>query len=159
MATPLQPDSVVDDGSTTEDIFAGYAMVGIAFGATKVTAGARVERTQFKTRGNQIRGAVISPDRAGRNYDNVLPSVVLKHDFNRRLVGRASVSTSIMRPAFGETAISSSISDTDTEVVAGNPRLATLEATNFDASLEYYLPSLGVVSAAVFHQRIDNVSR
>ncbi len=158
VATPLQPDSVVDDWNTDEKILAGYAMGGVTFGQTKITAGARIERTEFETRGNQIRGGAITPDRAVRDYDNVLPSVVVRHDFNRQLVGRASVSTSLMRPAFGETAISRAISDTDTEVVAGNPRLATLESTNFDASLEYYLPSLGLVSAAVFHKRIDNFS-
>lgn len=156
--TLLQPDSVLDDWSADEDILAGYVMGGLTFGRTKLTGGLRVERTEFATRGNQLRGTALTPERAARDYDNALPSLVLRHDFTPRLVGRAAVSTSLMRPAFGETAIARSVSDTDTEVVAGNPRLQTLESRNFDASLEYYLPSLGVVSVAIFHKQIDNFS-
>lgn len=154
----LQPDSVLDDWRSDEDVWAGYAMGGVTFGQTNVIAGVRVERTEFETRGNQFRGTAITPTSTGRDYDNVLPSVVLRHDFNRRLVARASYSTSIMRPAFGETAIFRSVADSDLEVEAGNPALETLEARSFDASLEYYLPSLGMVSAAVFHKKIDHFS-
>lgn len=157
-ATVLQPDSVLEDWTSDEDIFAGYATGGITFGQTNLLAGVRVERTEFKTRGNQFRGVAITATSASRSYDNVLPTVVLRHDFNRRLVGRASISSSLMRPAFGETAIYRAIADNDAEIQAGNPALATLEARSFDASLEYYLPSLGVVSAAVYHKQIDNFS-
>lgn len=156
-ATVLQPDSVIEDWTSDEKILAGYGMGGIQFGATSVIAGVRAERTEFKTRGNQFR-TVVTALEAGRDYDNILPSVVLRHDFSRRLVGRASYSTSLMRPAFGETAIYQSVVDGDLEIESGNPALETLEARSFDASVEYYLPSLGVISAAVFHKQIDNFS-
>lgn len=156
--TPLAPDTDLDDWRAEERILAGYAMGGITFGQTKVTAGARVERTEFETRGNTIRGTAVAPATTSRDYDHVLPSVVVRHDFTRSLVGRASYSTSLMRPAFGETAIARSIADSDGEISAGNPALSALEAQSFDASLEYYLPSLGVVSAAVFHKKIDHFS-
>ncbi|HEY1108417.1 MAG TPA: TonB-dependent receptor, partial [Opitutaceae bacterium] len=158
VGTPLAPDTDLDDWRSEERILAGYAMGGVTLGQTKVTAGARLERTEFETRGNVIRGAAIVPTTAGRDYDHVLPAIIVRHDFNRRLVGRASYSTSLMRPAFGETAISRNIADADGEISAGNPALSALKAESFDASLEYYLPSLGVVSAAVFHKKIDNFS-
>lgn len=156
--TPLFPDTDVEDWNSEEEVIAGYVMGGFTAGATQVMGGARLERTAFATRGNQIRGTTIAPTSARRDYENLLPAVVVRHDFSRRLVGRISYSTSLMRPTFSETAIYRNVADADTDVTAGNPRLATLEARSLDASLEYYLPSLGLVSAAVFHKRIDNFS-
>jgi TonB-dependent receptor len=156
--TPLFPDTEVEDWNSEEKVLAGYAMGGFTAGATHVLGGVRVERTEFATRGNQIRGTAVSPTSAGRDYDHVLPGVAVRHEFGRRLVGRVSYTTSLMRPTFSESAIYRTVSDADTDVTAGNPRLATLEARSLDASLEYYLPSLGLVSAAVFHKRIDNFS-
>jgi TonB-dependent receptor len=156
--TVLQPDSVLEDWQSTEDVLAAYAMAGITAGRASWIAGLRYERTEFDTRGNQARGAAITPTTAARSYDHVLPGVHLRYDFSQQLVGRASYSQSLVRPAFGETAIFRNILDNDTDVEAGNPALATLESRNFDASLEYYLPSLGVLSAGLFHKQIENFS-
>jgi TonB-dependent receptor len=42
--------------------------------------------------------------------------------------------------------------------VQGNPNLEELTSRNWDASMEYYLPSLGMISAGVFLKQIDNFS-
>jgi TonB-dependent receptor len=41
-------------------------------------------------------------------------------------------------------------------VTEGNPRLKPLESMNWDTSIERYLPSLGLLSAAVFYKDIEN---
>lgn len=155
----IAADSALEDFETTENVLAGYAMGGATLGKTNLTAGVRVERTEFDTAGNQITTAgVITPTSAARTYTNVLPGVYLRHDVSKQLVLRASFSTSLMRPEFSETSAYRNINTNDDELEAGNPALETLESRNFDASVEYYLPSLGVVSAAVFRKQIDNFS-
>jgi TonB-dependent receptor len=151
-------DSLLEDWNSTEDILAGYVMAGATVGHTNLMAGVRVERTDFETTGNEIRGAVITPTTASRDYNNVLPGVHVRHDFTKNLVGRLSYSGAIRRPSFAESAIFRNVDDAGTSVTAGNPNLKALEATSWDASLEYYLPSLGVISAAVFHKDIENFS-
>jgi TonB-dependent receptor len=151
-------DSLLEDWNSTEDILAGYVMTGATWGKTHVMAGVRVERTDFETKGNELRGAVITATSASRDYDHVLPGLHLRHDFSKNLVGRVSYSGAIRRPSFAESAIYRNVDDAGTTVTAGNPNLKALEATSWDASLEYYLPSLGVISAAVFQKDIENFS-
>ncbi len=157
-AAPEVADSLLEDWTTNEDVLSGYAMGGITINRTQLIGGVRVERTEFETQGNQLRGSAITPTSASRDYDNVLPMIAVRHDFTAKLVGRASYSTSIMRPEFGETAFYRAVDDSTTSVETGNPNLDTLESKNWDASVEYYLPSLGVVSAAVFVKQVDNFS-
>lgn len=156
--TVLQPDSTLNDWVSKEDVLALYTQAGITHGKATWLAGVRYERTKFSASGNQIRGTAITATSADRDYDHVLPGLHLRYDFSKQLVGRVSYSQSLVRPAFGETAIYRNVLDNDLDVVAGNPDLETLESRNFDASLEYYLPSLGVVSAGVFHKQVDNFS-
>jgi len=152
-------DSALEDFTTTEKILAGYGMGGATFGRTNIIAGVRVERTKFDTHGYQLTdGAAITPITAGRTYTNTLPGVFLRHDVNKNLVLRASFSTTLMRPEFSEASTFRNINTNDEEVEAGNPALDTLESQNFDVSVEYYLPSLGVLSAAVFAKQIENFS-
>ncbi len=157
-ASVLQPDSTLEDWRSAEDILGAYGQGQITLGKTSLLGGLRYERTKFDSAGNQIRGSVITPTSVSRRYDNWLPGLHLRHDFNKRFVARLSYSQSLTRPAFGETAIYRNVVDNDTEVEAGNPALETLESRNWDASLEYYLPSLGTVSAAVFHKDVKNFS-
>jgi TonB-dependent receptor len=156
--TRQDADSLLEDWVSNEDIFSAYVMGSATFGQTNLLAGVRLERTDFETAGNGIRGAVITPTNASRDYDHVLPGVHLRHDFSKNLVGRVSWSGAIRRPSFAESAIFRNVDDASTSVTAGNPNLKALEATSFDASIEYYLPSLGMISAAVFHKDIENFS-
>jgi TonB-dependent receptor len=152
-------DSTLEDFTTTEQILAGYAMGGAKWGKTQLMGGVRVERTEFDAHGNQVTDdSTIVPTSASRSYTNTLPGILLRHDLNKNLVLRASVTTSLMRPEFSETSTYRNVNNDDEEVESGNPDLETLKSTNFDASVEYYLPSLGVVSAAVFFKQIDNFS-
>lgn len=153
-------DSEYEDFSLSEDVMAAYVMAGRSFDRLNVIAGARVERTEFDTTGRvlDLAGSTATWASAARRYTNWLPGVYLRYDLGRQLVLRASWSNSLARPAFGDAAFRSVINREDLEVTRGNPGLEALEATNWDASAEYYMPSLGLLSAAVFHKEIENFS-
>lgn len=153
-------DSEFEDFSINEDVTAGYVMGGTTFGRLHVLGGVRVERTEFETTGKELDLVNETATRrtASRSYTNVLPGVHFRYDLDQNLVLRASWSNSLARPSFGDSAFRSLVNSDDLEITRGNPALEALEATNWDASVEYYLPSLGVVSAAIFHKEIENFS-
>lgn len=157
-------DSLFDDWTSEEEIAAAYVMGGATFGRTNLIAGLRGERTYFLTRGNDLRldedGVLLQRNAisATHNYTNWLPGVHLRHDFAQNLVLRASISKSMMRPEFSDSAIRRNINVDDLEVFQGNPNVEALESVNYDLSLEYYLPSLGVASVSVFNKQVDNFS-
>lgn len=153
-------DSEFEDFSISEDVSAAYAMAGTTVGRLNVIGGLRVERTEFKTTGNvlDVANSTSSRSTASRSYTNWLPGLYFRHDVNKNLVLRASWSSALARPSFGDAAFRSLVNSDELEITRGNPGLAALEATNWDASVECYLPSLGVFSAAVFHKEIENFS-
>ncbi|MCF7686983.1 MAG: TonB-dependent receptor [Cephaloticoccus sp.] len=154
-------DSELEDWVSNEDVLAAYIMGTVKLGATTLIAGTRVERTKFDTTGNELDIAnevVTGRNKVSRNYTSWLPGVYLRHNASENLVLRASWSNSLARPSFGESAAFTGINHDDAEVTQGNPALEALTARNWDASVEYYLPSLGLVSAGVFLKEIDNFS-
>jgi TonB-dependent receptor len=153
-------DSEFDDFQINEDVTAAYAMAGYTLGRLHIIGGLRVEHTKFETIGNELDLDDETSTRrtSSRSYTNVLPGLYLRHDAGKNLVLRASWSHSLARPSFGDSAFRSRINHDDHEITRGNPGLKALESTNWDASIEYYLPSLGVLSAAIFHKQIKNFS-
>ena len=154
--TRLLQESMQDDWESTEDIAAAYVMGGMTVGRLNVLAGARVERTRYENRGNELSGTNVRAVRRGHSYENLLPGVHLRYDLDRQTVLRASWSNSLARPSFDDSALRRSVNETARRVTEGNPQLLPLESVNWDASAERYLPSLGLVSAAVFRKNISN---
>lgn len=157
-------DSEYDDWSVSEDVSALYFMASGTFDKLNVIAGARWEGTDFSTTGREILfdddgdAAGARDITESRSYDNFLPGLYFRYDMSEQLVFRASYSNSIARPNFGDISFRRLINDEDREITVGNPFLETLEGTNWDLSMEYYLPSLGVLSASVFRKEIENFS-
>lgn len=157
-------DSEFDDWTVNEDVTALYFMASGTFDRLNVIGGVRWESTDFSTTGREI---IFDEDgdpagaqdiTESRTYDDVLPGVYFRYDMSDQLVFRASYSNSLARPNFGDIAFRRLINDEDGEITIGNPFLETLEGTNWDASVEYYLPSLGMLSASVFYKEIKNFS-
>jgi TonB-dependent receptor len=149
-------ESKLADFTSHEDVAAAYVMAGTTAGRLNLIGGVRAENTQFDTDGWQLRGTTYSPASSSASYTNWLPGVILRYDVNKQLVLRASWTNTLSRPDFNETAVSRTIDDSKDTVSQGNPDLKPLESVNWDASAEYYLPSLGVVSAAVFYKDVKN---
>jgi TonB-dependent receptor len=154
--TRLLAESVQDDWTSTEAVTAAYAMGGATRGRLHALAGVRLEHTRYENRGNELTGTTVRAVSRGRTYENLLPGLHLRYDLDRQTLLRASWGRTLARPSFDDSALRRSVNQTASRVTEGNPRLSPLESTNWDASLERYLPSLGLLSAAVFRKEIKN---
>ncbi|MCG8528171.1 MAG: TonB-dependent receptor, partial [Opitutales bacterium] len=155
-------DSNTGDYESTEDVLAAYGMGAISFGNATLTGGLRVERTEFETTGKNVildeDGDFVSADPISedKSYTDFFPHLSLQYNFNEDTIGRVAITKTIARPRFKQTALRRFVNREDEEIEAGNPQLDPFESWNFDASIEFYSPNLGVFSAAVFYKSIDN---
>lgn len=155
-------DSASDDFDTDENVLAGYFMGRVKVNKSTWLGGVRLEETFFKTAGNEsdfdASGDFTGAHRvsSSRNYLNVLPSVNYRHDFSDRLVFRASATRSLARPRLEDAAYRRSVDRSAELVEEGNPDLKPYQSTNLDASLAYYMPHLGLLSAGVFYKDITD---
>ncbi len=151
-----EEDSRVEDFQSTEDVTAVYAMAEMEFAEWEITSGVRVEDTSYSTSGtgfNDDTGEFLALG-GGNDYTEVLPGFHLRRAFADNLIFRFSANKTIARPTF-EQAWPNAVIEGD-EVEVGNPELDPLESINLDASVEYYMEPLGLLSAAVFYKDIDN---
>jgi iron complex outermembrane receptor protein len=94
-------------------------------------------------------------------YNDWLPSANLKYDLNDDMVLRFAASRTLTRPDFS--AIAGAISLSPPAAVGGvgtgtggNPDLAPIISTNFDATFEWYYAERAILSAGVFSMNIDD---
>lgn len=141
-----------------EHIDAGYAMGGVTVGRLKVTAGVRDEDTHFQIVGWQYNSTtgVLAPVTYVTDYNNVLPDVVLTYEITPKTLVRASWTNTLARPDYKYTIPGRTVADSAHTVTEGNPSIPALKAENWDASLEHYFASLGVISAAVYYKSVTN---
>ncbi len=157
-------NSVVEDYETDETIYAGYLMGNVDLGNVNLLAGARMEFTDLEATGYSVfndedTGTVdVATDTRTNDYTNVLPGVHARMDLAENLVLHAAWTTTISRPNWEQTrnAQETTEEEGDIEVEAGNPELDPYEAMNWDATLSYFLPSVGLVSAGVFYKDMDS---
>lgn len=150
-------DSVVGDYDTTENVFAAYLMGSLGFGKWDVILGARVEHTDFETKGFEFLddgSDTVTPTKFSKDYTNFLPGIHLRRDVGENGVFRASWTNTFARPTF-EQSNPGSVRD-GTDVERGNPDLDPYESMNLDASFQYYSEDYGVFSVAVFYKDIEN---
>jgi TonB-dependent receptor len=155
-------DSEGGDYESEEDVLAVYAMSSISIDKLTILAGVRVENTQFSTTGNEItldeEGDIesILSITADKDYTDFFPHLHLRYDINEGTVARLAVTKTIARPKFSHSAFRRLTNREDEEIEVGNPNLDPYEAWNFDASVEFYSPNLGLFSAAFFYKDISN---
>jgi iron complex outermembrane recepter protein len=94
-------------------------------------------------------------------YNDWLPSANLKYDVNDDMVLRLAASRTLTRPDFS--AIAGAISLSPPAAVGGvgtgtggNPDLAPIISTNFDATFEWYYAERAILSAGVFSMNLDD---
>lgn len=83
---------------------------------------------------------------------SLFPSIHFRHTFLPNLIGRASWSTSIGRPALGDLVPTLSVSDAKHTVTLDNPSLKPQYADSYDLTIEYYLKPMGMISAGLFRK-------
>ncbi len=155
---PLLEDSIVNDYKASEDIYAGYLRLDASWNGLSMIAGLRYERTETSGEAAQfdLDNETFGLRQVDRNYVKLLPSLHFRQEFDPDTILRASYSTGISRPNFSNTVPRLVISDDDREVEAGNPDLKATYSQNLDLSIERYIRPLGLLSAAIFHKRLDD---
>ena len=91
------------------------------------------------------------------NYNNWLPSVLLKYDVNDDFKLRASFTETLSRPKYAALIPSVNYNSADEEATIGNPDLKPTTSYNFDLSAEYYFKSIGLVSLGFFYKSVNDV--
>lgn len=151
-------DSAAEDYETDETVYAGYLMGNVDVGIWNLLAGARVEFTDLKAAGYVIDEGEDSPvlgmQKESNDYTNFLPGFHARADITDNFIFYGAWTNTISRPNWEQTRYARTTDDDEMEV--GNPDLDPYEAMNWDATLSYYMPSVGVASIGVFYKDIDN---
>ncbi|MFT3783388.1 MAG: TonB-dependent receptor [Nibricoccus sp.] len=96
-----------------------------------------------------------------QDYTNTLPSVQAKYNFSKNLLVRAAYYKSLLRPDFQHAVGGVTVSDPSTpgyySFTLKNSDLKPEMADNFDASVEYYMEPVGLVSVAVFYKDVKDI--
>jgi len=107
-------------------------------------------RLQFKDRGT----------RAERDYDGYYPSLNGTFNFTDQLLVRAAYARTLGRPDFTNivpgVVVSDPTSATPNLITVNNTGLRPWQATNWDATIEYYFEPTGVLSLGVFRKDITD---
>lgn len=158
-------DSNAEDFRIDEDIYAGYAMASVDFGALQIVGGVRVEHTDYRAQGNEVvldeeAGTLsLAPIEVAGNYTDFLPSVNARLELTDRLLARAAYFRAVVRPNFEQSRPAALIERDDegeVEAEAGNTELEPYRADNFDLALEFYPGSASVISAGAFYKNLTN---
>jgi iron complex outermembrane receptor protein len=158
-----------------EVVNAGYIMGQVRFGRTGILGGVRTEETTSNSWGWVRARALSNPaqvaadpigsaqrDYAGnlrklhRAYTKSFPSVHVTREFTDRLRGRLSWSTSFGRPALSHAYPNETPNEAQQTLTINNPGLLPQTASNWDATLDYYLKPVGTFSAGFFRKTISD---
>ena len=166
-ATSLS-NATLNDFSIDEDVLAGYAMAHLSFGAVTVTPGLRFERTRSRITGYRLETragvATVVPATRRQEYDDWLPSLLVRIEPSDQVVVRLAYSRSIGRPNYSQLSPGGSLSyeagtaanTFDGSFSSGNAALKPYRAHNLDAGGEWSFARGGMLSVGVFAKFIEN---
>jgi len=93
------------------------------------------------------------------SYNDLLPSLDMTMELADGVLLRAAASETLMRPALGDIAYKRSVSWSEFRFKDGNPDLKPTTAKQWEAGVEWYLESGGILAASYFWKEIDGVVR
>ena len=156
----------LDTWAVEEETLAGYLQAAFAFDNDFVPVSALVgvryyDTNTFASGFNRVAtGAppnqVITFPEASRagGYNDWLPSINLRFDFNEKFVGRMTAGEVMARPNPAQLAFRRSLDGVGLTGTQGNPDLLPYQATQYDVGVEYYLSDVSYFSAAYFRTEI-----
>ena len=173
--------SVLQSGEVYEDVLASYLMANLdteVFGiALSGNIGVRVVQTDQSAtdladvNGDPLRGAQNITDDAGlvngryapgilgEKYTDVLPQLNLNFAITDNSQIRFAAAKVLSRPPINRLASNTSVTISDDGEISGSasnsPFLRPFEATQYDLSYEYYIPS-GAIAFALFYKDIKS---
>lgn len=99
-----------------------------------------------------VDGSLVSVE---NDYTEVLPSANIAFDLSDQFVLRFAAAKVLARPDVIDLSSGVVADITGQTATGGNPNLDPFKATQFDASLEYYLPNGGILSVAGFYKDVE----
>ncbi len=138
-----------------ERINAVYVMGRIEIEQWLLLAGLRHEATEHDFSGTALNadGDFVATSDDNR-YGHTLPSLHARYQLSDNTQLRAAWSNAVVRPTFEQ--MSPSFVDDGEEAELGNTQLKAMRARNLDLSLEHYVGSAGLMSAALFYKDIQH---
>ncbi|WP_369062107.1 TonB-dependent receptor [Caulobacter sp. 73W] len=124
----------------------------------KANVGARYVWTDRESAGF-VAGATpgtFVPTSTTAKFKHLLPSANVAFDLTNSLVLRLAAAKVIARPPLSSTGAGIIVNQVNFSATAGNPLLKPFEATQMDATLEWYFAEASLLSVAVFNKKIDS---
>lgn len=156
-------EELAERWTVQEKVYEGYGKLNFAADGPAgawVTGniGARVVHTETDSEGlQQNTASAFVPATVSNDYTDVLPSANAKLDFGGGKVLRLGLAKVIARPPLDELRASRSLSNWSPWTgSAGNPKLKPFEATQFDASAEYYFRPEALVAVSYYYKDVDS---
>jgi iron complex outermembrane receptor protein len=146
-----------------EDTTAGYLQLdwkATLFGKpVRGNAGLRGYDTELTSSGVLAVRNVNTPTTAKKTYSGVLPAFNAVLELSDQFQIRVAAAQNINRPALAAYAMNGSVGvdGTTVTVSTGNPNLDPYTSDEFDLSAEWYFGSVGMLTAGVFHKKIDGL--
>ncbi|MEH0199135.1 TonB-dependent receptor [Caulobacter sp. CCNWLY153] len=146
-----------------EDTTAGYLQLDwkteLAGMRLRGNVGARAYDTELTSSGVLAVRGVNTATTVKKTYSGVLPAFNAVLEVNDQFQIRAAAAQNINRPSLASYAMNGSISvdGTTVTVSSGNPNLEPYTSDEFDLAAEWYFGSVGMLTAGVFHKKIDNL--
>jgi len=98
----------------------------------------------------------IEPTASKSNFDYWLPSANASLDLTSNLTLRAAAAKVVARPSLSDVGVSFVPLFVSRTGSRGNPRLRPFEATQFDATLEWYFAPSSAITVAAFYKNVDS---
>ena len=156
------------DTSSTEKVYAAYALANFKLNDVTVVAGGRFEHRETTSsfygenedEDGDDTGLPPTPGSTRNSYSVFLPSINATFRPNDKQVYRAAIWTGYSAPEYGYISGGQTITRNGSGqivgITQGNPDLKAARALNFDISAEYYPDRSSIVSLAGFYKRIDH---
>jgi TonB-dependent receptor len=151
----LDEATKVDDSYNANSLLNSfYTMVDYKLDKWRFTGGVRLESY------NQNFNYIEFGSNLNRNIDttviDLLPSVNIIYNFNKKMKLRGSISQTVSRPEFRELAPFNFYNFILDNITSGNPYLKRTKITNCDIRYEVYPGSGQIISLSGFYKNFDN---
>jgi iron complex outermembrane receptor protein len=91
-----------------------------------------------------------------QSFTDVLPSLNLRADLTKDLIGRFALNRGMSRPDFGQLA-GNDLRDLQHNGVGSNPFLKPIRSNNVDGSVEWYFSPKSLLAVGAFYSKLDGV--
>ncbi|RVU05870.1 TonB-dependent receptor [Novosphingobium umbonatum] len=118
--------------------------------------GIRYAHTKQVASGTLTNGTTAQPVSYPKSYGNWLPSFNLRAELTQKLILRLAASRVVNRPNVTDSAPRITVARDTATASGGNPELRAYEATQLDATLEYYPSASAALTGAVFWKKMDD---